>query len=101
MHVPSKSNKQKNFLKNQFFVGILGRSKTKIAGSKSISQRHGSADPDPDPDPPPKCHGSATLLPTYFYLRRLRGQELALPLRLGRGGGSSHSWLSCEVARVS
>jgi hypothetical protein len=25
---------------------------TKIAGSGSISQRHGSADPDPDPDPP-------------------------------------------------
>jgi hypothetical protein len=23
----------------------------KIAGSGSISQRHGSADPDPDPDP--------------------------------------------------
>ncbi len=26
-------------------------SMTKIAGSGSISQRHGSADPDPDPDP--------------------------------------------------
>jgi hypothetical protein len=25
---------------------------TKIAGSGSISQKHGSADPDPDPDPP-------------------------------------------------
>jgi hypothetical protein len=25
---------------------------TKIAGSGSISQRHGSAGPDPDPDPP-------------------------------------------------
>jgi hypothetical protein len=24
---------------------------TKISGSGSISQRHGSADPDPDPDP--------------------------------------------------
>ncbi len=49
--VPSKCNKQKNFLKNYFFVGILGRSMTKIAGSGSasglISQRHGSADPDP------------------------------------------------------
>jgi hypothetical protein len=40
------------------FVGILGRSMTKIAGSGpasgseygsgSVSQRHGSADPDPD-----------------------------------------------------
>ncbi len=55
VHVPSKSNKQKNCLKNLFFVGILGRSVTKIAGSGSasgsgyISQRHGSADPDPDP----------------------------------------------------
>ncbi len=32
---------------------------TKIAGSGSISQRHGSADPDPDPHQ--KCHGSRTL----------------------------------------
>ncbi len=46
-NVPSKSNKQKK---------IFGawRSMTKIAGSWSISQRHGSADPQ-------KCHGSATL----------------------------------------
>jgi hypothetical protein len=36
-YVPSKSNKQKN----------LKRSLTKIAGSGSISQRYGSADPDP------------------------------------------------------
>ncbi len=35
---------------------------TKIAGSKSISQRNESADPDPDPQP--KCHGSETLLST-------------------------------------
>ncbi len=38
------------------FVGILGKSMSKIAGSGyasgSISQRHGSADPDPYPDPP-------------------------------------------------
>ncbi len=27
------------------------KSMTKIAGSGSISQRHGSSDPDPDPDP--------------------------------------------------
>jgi hypothetical protein len=56
VHVPSKSNKQINFLKNYFYVGILGRSMPKIAGSGSesgsISQRHGFADPDPDPDPP-------------------------------------------------
>jgi hypothetical protein len=58
VQVLSKSNTQKNCLKNLFFVGILGRSMTKKAGSGSasgsgsISQRHGSADPDPDPDPP-------------------------------------------------
>ncbi len=50
-NVLSKSNKQKNFLKNLLFVGILGRSMTKIAGSGSSS---GST---------PKCHGSATLVP--------------------------------------
>jgi hypothetical protein len=33
---------------------------TKIRGSGSISQKHGSANPDPDPDSH-QCHGSATL----------------------------------------
>ncbi len=49
VHVPSKSNKQNPFFLNKFFVGILGRSMTKMAGSGSgsISQRHGSVDPDP------------------------------------------------------
>jgi hypothetical protein len=37
----------KNFCLNYIFVGILGRSMTKIGGSGSISQRHGSPDPDP------------------------------------------------------
>jgi hypothetical protein len=37
VNVPSKSNKQKNF------------EMTEIAGSGSICQRHGSADPDLDP----------------------------------------------------
>ncbi len=51
VNVPSKSNKQKNlFFFIFFFVGVLMRSVTKIAGSASksgsISQRHGSADPD-------------------------------------------------------
>jgi hypothetical protein len=32
--------------KKQFFIGVL-RYIAKIAGSGSISQRHGSADPDP------------------------------------------------------
>jgi hypothetical protein len=58
------------------------RSMTKIAGSGSISQRHGSADPDPDPPQnvmdPEHCQkhtygaGSATMNQTkavlyYFY----------------------------------
>jgi hypothetical protein len=30
---------------------------TKIAGSGSISQRHGSVDPDQDPDPPQNVMG--------------------------------------------
>jgi hypothetical protein len=55
VNVPSKSNKQKSFKKLVVFVGILGRSITKIAGSAigsgSISQQQGSADLDPDPDP--------------------------------------------------
>jgi hypothetical protein len=43
--------RKKTFFFNYFFVGILGRSMTKIAGSasESISKRYGSADPDPDP----------------------------------------------------
>ncbi len=48
VNVPSISNKQKNFILNLFFVAIL-KVETKIAGSGSISQRHGSSDPDPDP----------------------------------------------------
>jgi hypothetical protein len=50
VNVPSKSIKQKNFFKKNFFVGPM----TKIAGSGYesgfISQRHGSADSDLDPD---------------------------------------------------
>jgi hypothetical protein len=47
VNVPSKTNKQKKFF--IFFIFLLAswRSMTKIAGSGSISQRHGSADPDP------------------------------------------------------
>ncbi len=51
VNVPSKSNKQKNFFLNNFFVGLLKVS-DEIVGSGSesgsISKRHGSADPDPD-----------------------------------------------------
>ncbi len=46
--VPSKSNMQKNFLKFSFLLASW-RSMKKIAGSGSISQRYGSADPDLDP----------------------------------------------------
>ncbi len=35
-------------------------------GSRSISQRYGSADPDPESDPyVPECHGSATVLTVH------------------------------------
>jgi hypothetical protein len=69
VNVPTKSNKQKNFLKKLFFVGILKEndensririrthcSETWIRGSRSGST--------------PKCHGSATLLlrRKYFAL---------------------------------
>jgi hypothetical protein len=49
--VASKSKKQKKMCSKLSFFLASGRSMTKIAGSesRSISQRHGSADPDPDP----------------------------------------------------
>jgi hypothetical protein len=46
VNVPSKSNKQKK-LRKIIFLLTSCRSLTKIAGSGSISQRYGSADPDP------------------------------------------------------
>ncbi len=46
VNVPSKSNQQKTFWKISFLLASWG-SMTKIAGSGSISQRHGSADPEP------------------------------------------------------
>ncbi len=46
VNVPSKYNKQKNFLKKDYFLVSL-RSLTKIAESGYISQGHGYADPDP------------------------------------------------------
>ncbi len=47
VNVPSKSNRQKNFYLISFFVGVLKIKMTKIAGSGSICQRPGFADPDP------------------------------------------------------
>ena len=41
----------RKFFYKLVFLLASWRSVTKIAGSGSISQRHGSADPDPDPDP--------------------------------------------------
>jgi hypothetical protein len=46
VNVPSKSNNQKNYLKNLFFVGIL-----KFNDENSNGQKHGPTDPDPHPDP--------------------------------------------------
>jgi hypothetical protein len=48
VNVHSNRNKQKN-LEKICFCWHLERSMTKIAGSGSISQRHGSVDPDPTP----------------------------------------------------
>jgi hypothetical protein len=46
-NVPLNSNLKKNFFKKISFLLASWRSVMKIAGSGSISQRHGSADPDP------------------------------------------------------
>ncbi len=88
VHVPSKSNKQKYFYKNLLFVGILGRSMTKIAGSGSatgsesgiISQRHGSADPDPDRIQPKMSWIRNTALNPPPYLGHEPGEAGAGPL---------------------
>jgi hypothetical protein len=91
---------------------------TKIAGSGSISQRHGSADPDPlvrgmDPririhwseawirgsGSTPKCHGSATLLTStestvlYKIFSRTTGPPTSDPRRASVSGDLvSSSW---------
>ncbi len=49
VNVPLKSYMQKNCFKKISFLLASWRSLMKIAGSGSISQMHGSADPDPDP----------------------------------------------------
>ncbi len=71
---------RKNFLKNSFLLASW-KSLTKITGSGSISQRHGSANPDPDPDPhqnvidPQRNTRSRILVPYTFriipYFREL------------------------------
>jgi hypothetical protein len=48
VNVPSKNNKQENLTKKYVFVDVL-KVNDELAGSGSISQRHGSGDPDPDP----------------------------------------------------
>ncbi len=47
VNVPAKRIKQKNFLFLNKFLLASWSSVTKIAGSGSIRQRHGSVDPDP------------------------------------------------------
>jgi hypothetical protein len=74
VNVPSKSNKQKNFAKKEFFVGVL---KVKIAGSGSISQSHGSADSDQDPDP----HQNV-MDPQHCYFVRSFAAQLSEELRI-------------------
>jgi hypothetical protein len=54
VNVPSKSNKQKNFEKNIFFVGILSGTDEK----SSIRQWNGSADPDPYPNVKDRVHNT-------------------------------------------
>jgi hypothetical protein len=56
---------------------------TKKAGSGSISQRHGSANPDPDGSTP-KCHDSATLA-HLLLLKGLAGAE-SLVVQIVYGG---------------
>ncbi len=48
MYLQKVPTSRKNCVKTRFLLASW-RSMTKIAGSRSISQRHGSADPDPDP----------------------------------------------------
>jgi hypothetical protein len=47
---------------------------TKIAGSGSISQRHGSPDPDPDPDPPKNVMD----LQHWLQLKAVAGRSAAV-----------------------
>jgi hypothetical protein len=67
VNVHSKTNKQKNL----YFLLVSSRPMTKIAGSGagsgSVSHRYGSA---------PKCHGSATLKPTFRLIRSVRAASL-------------------------
>jgi hypothetical protein len=68
---------------------------TKIAGSGSISQRHGSADPDPEPDPhqivmdpehwfPPFRLESGFILLTFGILFFFKISVPELPVPVGK-----------------
>ncbi len=79
VNVASKSNKQKKYWNKNCFLLASLRSMTKIAGSESISQRHGSADPDPPQivmDPQHCCRPS--------WIRSTRSAS--------RGRGWTRSW---------
>jgi hypothetical protein len=60
---------------------------TKIAGSGSISQRHGTADPNPDPDPhqnvmdPEHCLKCLGKLAAHMLTRRLYGSAKRMSTR--------------------
>ena len=63
---------RKNCLKKLVFCWSM----TKIAGSGSISQRHGSADPDPDPP-------QNVMDPQHCFYRKLLTKIYFGPIKLG------------------
>ncbi len=68
--VPSKSNRQKNCIKNLFFVGLLKvndetRGSGSTSGFGSICQRHVSPDPDPHQNVMDPEHCSGVMYSTF------------------------------------
>jgi hypothetical protein len=77
INLPSKSNKQKNYFFNWYFVGVLKVSDDKQdpdPHSRLISQRHESADPDPDPHQnvmdPKHCFSVQIILALWLFANR-------------------------------
>jgi hypothetical protein len=75
MYLQKVPNKQKIYFLYEFFLLAFCRSMAKIAGSGSISQRHGSADTDPDPHQnvmdPQHCFNQN--IPVIFLLEHWSG----------------------------